>query len=76
MPRWKVATPLQALQEFERVLEREPNRLGAYAGAARAAERIGASAKAQEYTTKVRDLTQTADAPVTELSQTRSLLGR
>ena len=65
-----------ALQEFERVMEREPNRLRAYAGAAQAAERAGLVAKAEEYMAKVRELTRGADAPVSDGAQARRLLGR
>jgi hypothetical protein len=65
-----------ALQEFERVLEREPNRLGTYAGAAEAADGMGAAAKAQEYMVKVGELTQGADAPILDIAQVKRLLGR
>ena len=65
-----------ALQEFERVLEREPNRLAAYAGAADAAERAGDREKAVEYSAKVLALTKTSDTPIAELSQAKRLLGR
>jgi tetratricopeptide (TPR) repeat protein len=65
-----------ALREFESVLEQEPNRLAAFAGAADAAQRAGDPAKANEYSAKVRELTRTADTPVTEVAQAKRLLGR
>ena len=42
-----------ALREYETVLEREPNRLRAFAGAARAAERSGDKAKAAQYNERI-----------------------
>jgi hypothetical protein len=50
--------------------------LGAYAGAAEAADTVGAAAKSQEYIAKVRDLTQGADAPVSDIAQAKRLLGK
>ena len=47
-----------ALVAFEGTLKKEPNRLGATAGAAKAAERAGDAAKARAYNAKVLDLTQ------------------
>ena len=65
-----------ALREFESVLEQEPNRLAAFAGAADAAQRAGDSEKAQGYLAKVMELTKTADTPVSEVAQVKRLLGR
>jgi hypothetical protein len=45
-----------ALAAFEATLKKEPNRLGATAGAARAAEKAGDAAKASEYRAKVAEL--------------------
>jgi hypothetical protein len=42
-----------ALTAFEATLKKEPNRLGAYAGAARAAEQLGDTAKARQYFGKI-----------------------
>ena len=39
----------EALSAFEATLKKEPNRLGAYVGAAKAAEKAGDTAKAQKY---------------------------
>ena len=65
-----------ALKEFESVLEREPNRLGAYVGAAQAAERMGDGSKAAEYAGRVRELTQSADTPIADIAQAKRLLGK
>ena len=67
---------MAALREFERVLEQEPNRLAAFAGAADAAQRAGDPVKAKEYSTKVVELTKTADTPIVEVAQAKRLLGR
>ena len=42
-----------ALTAFEATLKKEPNRLGALAGAARAAARLGDASKARDYFGKV-----------------------
>src|SRR5262249_21741324 len=47
----------EALTAFEATLSKEPNRLGALAGAARAAEKAGDLAKARRYHAKVAELT-------------------
>lgn len=65
-----------ALREFERVLEREPNRLAAFAGAADAAARAGDPATARRYSDKVMEQTKTADTPMLEVAQAMRLLGR
>ncbi len=51
-----------ALAAFEAVLNKEPNRLRAMAGAHLAAERIGDSAKAREYAERITRQTAQADA--------------
>jgi tetratricopeptide (TPR) repeat protein len=43
----------QALAAFEATIGKEPNRFNAYAGAAKAAERLGDKAKAKEYFQKL-----------------------
>ena len=45
--------PNEALAAFEATLKKEPNRLGAYVGAAKAAEKAGNSGKARTYYEKV-----------------------
>jgi len=56
--------PIVALREFETVLERDPNRLRAFAGAARAAKAFGSSSKAAEYHARLAQLTAEADTPL------------
>ncbi len=68
--------PIVALREFETVLERDPNRLRAFAGAARAAAAFGNSGKAAEYSTRLVELTAEADTQLAEVAQARRLLGR
>jgi len=65
-----------ALREFETVLERDPNRLRAFAGAARAAERAADRKKAQAYATRIVELTQGADTPLGDVAYAKQLLGR
>ena len=65
-----------ALREFEAVLERDPNRLRAFAGASRAAQGAGDKKKATEYAAKLVDLTKTADTPLEEVARAKQLLGR
>jgi hypothetical protein len=65
-----------ALREFERVLERDPNRLRAFAGASRAAQGAGDKQKADHYAAKVVDLTRTADTPIEEVARAKQLLGK
>ena len=43
----------EALVAFEATLKKEPNRLGAYVGAAKAAKKSGDKAKAREYSEKI-----------------------
>ena len=65
-----------ALREFETVLERDPNRLRAFAGASRAAEGAGDNRKAAQYAAKVVDLTQGADTPIDDVARAKRLLGK
>jgi hypothetical protein len=60
----------EALAAFETTLKKEPNRLGATAGAAKAAEKAGDAAKAREYQARVRELTQ---ASITTKTSSRSM---
>ena len=48
----------RALIAFEATLQKEPNRLGATAGAAKAADAVGDTVKARKYYAKVVELTQ------------------
>jgi hypothetical protein len=64
----------EALAAFEATIKKEPNRLGAYAGAAKAAEKSGESAKAQEYYSKVVAIADAADNTRTEVVDARAFL--
>jgi tetratricopeptide (TPR) repeat protein len=66
--------PKEALAAFEAVLKKEPNRLGAYAGAAKAAEQSGERAKAREYYGKVVAIAGGADTTRTEVADARAFL--
>jgi tetratricopeptide (TPR) repeat protein len=68
--------PAEALAAFEATLKKEPNRLGAYFGAAKAAEKAGDNAKAQEYYRKVVAIAGDADQSRTEVSDARAFLTR
>ncbi|MEA2884886.1 MAG: hypothetical protein QOH32_4142, partial [Bradyrhizobium sp.] len=68
--------PADALAAFEATLQKEPNRLGATVGAAKAAEKAGDNAKAQEYYRKVVAIAGDADASRTEVSEARAFLTR
>jgi hypothetical protein len=63
-----------ALAAFEATLKKEPNRLGAYVGAAKAAEKAGESVKAQEYYGKVVAIADAADNTRTEVADARAFL--
>jgi Tfp pilus assembly protein PilF len=65
-----------ALREFETVLQRDPNRLRAFAGAAQAAQRAGDTRKAAEYSKKLVELTASADTQLDEVAQAKRALGR
>jgi tetratricopeptide (TPR) repeat protein len=66
--------PTEALAAFEATLKKEPNRLGAYLGAAKAAEKAGDNAKAQEYYKKVVTIASDADKSRTDVSDARAFL--
>jgi tetratricopeptide (TPR) repeat protein len=66
--------PKEALAAFEATLKKEPNRLGAYVGAAKAAEKAGDNAKAQEYYKKVITIAGDADKSRTDVSDARAFL--
>jgi tetratricopeptide (TPR) repeat protein len=63
-----------AVAAFEATLKKEPNRLGAYVGAAKAAEKSGESARAQEYYGKVVSIADDADDSRTEVADARAFL--
>lgn len=64
----------EALAAFEATLKKEPNRLGAYVGAAKAAEKSGDKAKAREYYKKVVAIAGGADQSRTEVADARAYL--
>ena len=66
----------EALAAFEATLKKEPNRLGAYAGAAKAAERSGDKARALEYSGKIVAIAGDADKTRTEVADARASLER
>jgi len=66
----------EAFAAFEATLKKEPNRLGATIGAAKAAEKLGNAAKARQYYTKVVALTDGADASRAEVADARAFMTR
>jgi Tfp pilus assembly protein PilF len=64
----------EALAAFEATLKKEPNRLGAYAGAAMAAEKAGETSKAREYYGKVVAIADGADKARTEVVDAQAFL--
>jgi hypothetical protein len=64
----------EALAAFEATLKKEPNRLGAYAGAAVAAQKSGDLAKAREYYGKVVAIADNADGARTEVADAQAFL--
>jgi hypothetical protein len=68
--------PKEALAAFEATLKKEPNRLGAYIGAAKAAEKSGDAAKAKEYYGRVVAIAANADTTRTDVADARTYLSR
>jgi Tfp pilus assembly protein PilF len=66
----------EALVAFEATLKKEPNRLLAFAGAARAAAKSGDVAKARGYYTKIVDLASGADTIRAEVAEARAFVGK
>lgn len=66
----------EALAAFEATLTKEPNRLGAYAGAAKAAEKSGDPARARAYFRKVVAIADGADKNRTEVASARMFLAK
>ena len=64
----------EALTAFEATLKKEPNRLGAYVGAAVAAEKSGDSTLAREYYGKVVAIAGGADKARTEVADAHAFL--
>ena len=63
-----------AAAAFEAVLKKEPNRLAAYVGAAKASEKSGDSAKARDFYGKVVSIAGNADDSRTEVADARTHL--
>lgn len=66
----------EALAAFEATSKKEPNRLGAYMGAARAARQSGDAGKARKYFAKVVQIAGGADESRTEISEARLFLAK
>jgi hypothetical protein len=66
----------EALASFEATLSKEPNRLGAAAGAARAAEKAGDLAKARQYYAKVAELTAEGGGGRPEAKEAQAFLAK
>jgi tetratricopeptide (TPR) repeat protein len=66
----------EALAAFQSTLAKEPNRLGATIGAARAAEKLGDAAAARDYYAKAVALADGSDASRVELAHARAVLAK
>jgi hypothetical protein len=64
-----------ALKEYEAVLKTAPRRLNATAGAARAANEAGETAKARAYAMQLLEIARNADASRPELAWARGYVG-
>ena len=64
----------EALAAFEATFKKEPNRLGAYVGAARAADKAGDKTKARDYCEKIVAIADGADDTRTEVADAREYL--
>jgi Tfp pilus assembly protein PilF len=68
--------PADALAAFEATLKKEPNRLGAELGAAKAAAKAGDSAKAAQHYRAAVKLTESADPVRTDIAEARAFLAK
>jgi tetratricopeptide (TPR) repeat protein len=66
-------TAKEALAAYEAVLKKEPNRLAAYIGAAKASAKAGETARARQYIAKVMTLTKDADTKRSEVMDLRAI---
>ena len=66
----------EALAAFEATLQKEPNRLGAAIGAAKAAEKLDQAAKARQYHAQVVALAEGADASRADVTYARAFVAR
>jgi hypothetical protein len=67
-------SPAQAFAEFERSLNRDPNRFRGIYGAARAAETSGNRKAARDYYARLQTLSINRDSERPELAQARAFL--
>src|SRR6266852_1075734 len=66
----------EALAAFEATIRKEPNRLNAFAGAAKAAARMGDKSKAKDYYEKLAALASSADTDRPDVVEAREYLAR
>jgi hypothetical protein len=66
----------EALAAFEATLKKEPHRLGATIGAARAAEKLGDAARAKQYYADVVALAENADPGRPEIAAARAFVAQ
>ena len=66
----------EALAAFEATIKKEPNRFNAFAGAARAAERLGDNAKAKDYYQRLTSLANNAGTARPALVAAREFLAK
>ena len=64
----------EALVAFEETLKKQPHRLGATLGAAKAAEKVGDAAKARQHYMAAATLTENADPVRPEVAQARAFV--
>lgn len=67
--------PADALAEFEKVLQHQPNRYRAIAGAAECAKRASNEQKAVFYSKQLLELAKHADSPRPEIAEAKRTLG-
>jgi tetratricopeptide (TPR) repeat protein len=68
--------PKEALAAFEATLKKEPHRLGATIGAAKAAEKLDDAAQAQKYYAAVVALAENADPVRPDIAQARAFVAK
>ncbi len=67
--------PAEALAEYEKSFQRDPNRFRGLYGAGRAAEAAGDAAKALAYAKRLMDLTRTSDTKRPEMAWAQGVVG-
>lgn len=67
--------PAEALAEYEKSFQRDPNRLRGLYGAGRAAQAAGDAAKAMAYAKRLVDLTRTSDTKRPEMAWAQGVVG-